>query len=281
MRYPLGSHEKPRRHKKTGFHRTVKEGRAMPISQEVNIIGQSFVNGLKRILGQKLYGAYIYGAAAFPDEVPTGDIDFHVILQEKLTNSERRELEILHESLSIQYPPLGEEMDGYYILLSDARRSIPPKSQMWQCDTDESWALHCQHIRAGRHIILYGPDPATIYPRASWPEIEKALFGELNFVARHLHKYPDFCILNLCRLIYSFETREVVVSKAQTSEWAFDALPEWKRHIALARKSYADQVTDEEKHFMLAEIVSFFKFAHERIERIQETQGKNKALRAK
>jgi hypothetical protein len=39
-------------------------------------------------------------------------------------------------------------------------------------------------------------------------------------------------------------------------------------------------VTDEEKHFMLAEIVPFFKFAHERIERIQETQGKNKALRA-
>ena len=39
----------------------------MSISQEVSIIGQAFVNGLKRILGQKLHGAYIYGAAALPE----------------------------------------------------------------------------------------------------------------------------------------------------------------------------------------------------------------------
>jgi len=251
----------------------------MSISQEVKIIGQAFVNGLKRILGEKLYGTYIYGAAAFPDAVPTGDIDYHVILQEKLNNSERRELEMLHESLSEQYPPLGGEMDGYYILLCDAQRSTPPKSQMWQCATDESWALHCEHIRAGRHIILHGPDPSTIYSRASWSDIEKALFGELDFVERHLHKYPDFCILNLCRLIFSFETKEIVVSKAQTSEWAFNALPEWKRHIELARKSYSNQASNEEKHFMLSEVSSFFKFAHERIEKTQKTRGKTKELR--
>ena len=238
----------------------------MSTSQQVSIINQAFVNGLRRILREKLHAAYIYGAAAFPEVVTTGDIDFHVILKSELTDSERSELEMLHESLTEQFPPLGGEMDGYYILLADALRRLPPRSQMWTRATDDSWALHRQHIRAGRHIVLHGPEPRAIYPPASWPEIERALYGELDYVEKHL-QYPDYCILNLCRLIYSFETRSVVVSKIQTSDWAYEALPEWKRHIELARKSYAGQATTEEKRFMLAEVGAFLKFAQMRIER--------------
>lgn len=242
----------------------------MAISQEVSIISQAFVYGLKRILGEKLHSAYIYGAAAFPDAVPTGDIDYHVILKSELTDSERSELEMFHESLAEQYPPLGGEMDGYYILLADARRESPPRSQMWRRAIDNSWALNREHILAGRHIVLHGPEPAEIYPPASWPEIESALYGELDYVEKHLHEYSDYCILNLCRLIYSFETKDVVVSKAQTSDWACDALPEWKRHIELARKSYARQATEEDRQFMLAEIRAFLEFARTRIEQARQ-----------
>jgi len=242
----------------------------MPVSQDVNLISKAFVKGLKRILGEKLHGAYIYGAAAFPDSIPSGDIDFHVILKSSLTDSERSELEMFHESLDEKYPPLGGDMDGYYLLLDDARRKIPPKSQMWGCATDDSWALHCEHIRAGRHIVLYGPNPTEIYPPASWLEIERALYGELDYVEKHLHDYPDYCILNLCRLIYSFETQNVVVSKAQTANWGCTTLSEWKRPIELARKSYDGLATAEDRQFMLAEIGAFLEYARIRIERASQ-----------
>lgn len=238
----------------------------MSISK-VSSIGQAFVDGLKRILGDKVHAAYIFGAAAFPDDLPTGDIDFHVILEGPLNQAERSELEQLHVSLGDQFPPLGGKMDGYYILFEDARSELPPQSQMWRRATDDSWALHREHIRAGRHIVLHGPDPREIYPPATWPEIETALYGELDYVERHLHAYPDYCILNLCRLIYSFETKDVVISKAKASDWARDALPEWRRHIELARKSYARQATPEDRQFMLAEVERFLQFAHARIER--------------
>ena len=248
----------------------------MTISEQVSVIGEAFVNGLKTILGGKLYGAYIYGAAAFPDAVPTGDIDFHVILKDALTDSERSELERLHESLAQQFPPLGGELDGYYILLRDARCALPPKSQMWNRATDNSWALHREHIRAGRHIALHGPDPTEIYAPATWPEMEGALRGELDYVEEHLHEYPDYCILNLCRLIYSFETRDVVVSKAAASDWAHDALPQWKRHIELAKKSYARQATPQDREFMLAEVRGLFEFARERIEKASHGSANNR-----
>lgn len=242
----------------------------MYISQDVTKINHAFVDGLRRILGEKLHGAYVFGAAAFPDAVPTGDIDFHVILNSPLTDDERSSLEKLHDSLAEQFPPLGGELDGYYILLVDARCESPPKSQMWRRAVDESWALHREHIRAGRHIILHGPEPTEIYPPALWPEIEAALHGELAYVRNHLREHPAYCILNLCRLMYSFETKDVVVSKAQASVWAQGAVPEWSRHIDLARKSYAHQTTEEDEQFMLDAIEKFFEFSQTRIERVVE-----------
>jgi hypothetical protein len=166
-------------------------------------------------------------------------------------------------------------MDGYYILLADARRNSPPKSQMWDRATDNSWALHREHIRAGRCIVLHGPDPREIYPPATWPEIETALFSELDYIEKHLQQYPDYCILNLCRLIYSFETRDVVISKAKASDWAYDALPEWKRHIDLARKSYAHKATKDDREFMLSETERFYLFAQSRIERARDKNTGN------
>ena len=242
----------------------------MTIKEQVSAIGEAFVDGLRRILGDKLCGLYIYGAAAFPDDVPTGDIDFHVILTNPLTDDERSRLYELHDSLARDFPPLGVDMDGYYILLADARGAQPPQSQMWQRATDKSWALHREHIRAGRHILLHGPDPKEIYPPATWPEIEQALEGEFQYVEDHLDQYPDYCILQLCRLIYSYETSDVVVSKAQASDWARHALPKWRRHIELARKSYARQATPEDREFMLTEIGAFFEFARTQIEQARK-----------
>jgi hypothetical protein len=132
---------------------------------------------------------------------------------------------------------------------------------MWNLATDNSWALHREHILAGRHIILYGPEPKDIYLPAAWSEVESALYGELDYIEKHLQEYPDYCILNLCRLIYSFETRDVVISKAQASEWARNALPQWREHVDAARKSYACQATPEDGRFLCDEVGKFFEFA--------------------
>jgi hypothetical protein len=238
----------------------------MTTQEQVTRIADAFRQGLQDILKRKLHGAVIYGAAAFPDAVPTGDVDFHVILTEPLTAGERAALEALHEDLGRRFPPLGVDMDGYYLLLEDARRPTPPRSQMWARAVDTSWALHREHIRAGRCIVLHGPDPSGIYPPATWPELEAALFSELDYVERSLDDYPDFCILNLCRLIYSFETRDVVVSKAAAAAWAIDALPAWTRAIDLARTTYPMRATPEERQVLQAEAGRFLPFAQAWIE---------------
>ena len=128
-----------------------------------------------------------------------------------------------------------------------------------------SWALHREHCRAGRCIVLHGPDPGEIYLPATWAETAQALEWELRYVADHLSRYPDYCILQLCRLIYSHETKDVVVSKAAAAEWAHDALPEFRRHVETAKRSYAGRATTQDRDFMVAGVAVFFEIAVSRI----------------
>ncbi|MCU0612887.1 MAG: DUF4111 domain-containing protein [Candidatus Eisenbacteria bacterium] len=208
--------------------------------EQIERIAEAFAEGLRRVVGRKLHGCYIYGAAAFPDDLPTGD-----------------------------FPPPGGELDGYYLLLSDARRRRPPQSQMWNNARDQSWALHCAHIRAGRFIALHGPNPRTIYPHPTRPAIRRALAGELRYVEDHLHHVPHYCILQLCRLVYSQESGDVVVSKARASEWARGEFAEWRWLIELARNAYAGLTSPEDADRMRSEVTAFLQVARVRIDHVR------------
>jgi hypothetical protein len=245
------------------------------IPQDIQGLCQSLLQGLKEILADKLYGVYLYGALAFPEAGPTGDIDFHVILTKPLTRREKSGLVDLHASLARDFPPLGAELDGYYLLLRDARQTAPPPHQLLAGVKDNSWALHRAHIRAGRCIPLHGPDPKEIYPPAEWPELADALQGELDYVARHLVVYPAYCVLNLCRLMVSYATQDVVISKRASAEWAAAAFVEWSPLIAAATRSYARQATPEDQELLTTRATDFFDFARHHIGDSQRKLTKN------
>lgn len=241
----------------------------MNLPERIRAPCKALRSGLQAALGEKLFGVYLYGSLAFPETQAIGDVDFHVVLNGPLTDEERSRLCAMHDALKRDFPPLGGEMDGYYILLADARRPAPPRSEMWHRAVDHAWALHRRHIHAGRCVVLYGPDPKGVYPQAAWPEVEEALDWELRYVDDHLDQYPDYCFLQLCRLVYSFETRHVVISKAAAAEWGCDAFAEWRRHIRLAKRSYA-HLSPEDRLFLLDSMQAFCEHARTRIERARQ-----------
>jgi hypothetical protein len=234
-------------------------------------LSQAFLEGLKAAIGDKLYGVYLYGAVAFPETTHTGDIDFHVILKGPLTEQEHAVLVQLHEKLAREFPPLGVGMDGHYLLLEDAKGTAQPQSQLASYNVDDAWALHRAHIRAGRCIVLHGPDPRQIYSAASWAELEIDLKDQLHYVEQHLAVYPAYCILNLCRLMYSFEQRVVVISKAAAAEWAWDLYPRWRALIEAAQKSYAKQASVRDEALMEAEVKNLYRFAYDRIRKTERS----------
>jgi hypothetical protein len=234
------------------------------LPKPVNEVCEDFVGGLREILASKLFGVYLYGAAVFPESGPIQDIDCHVILDGALTESERNSIITLHEHLAQRFPPLGGELDAYYILLEDARGTVPPQHQVWAEIYDHSWALHCAHIRAGRFIHLWGQDAGDIFPSPTWENILAALDHELSFIEENLN-YPAYCMLNLCRIMYSFAERNVVVSKQFSGNWACDRFPEWEPVISAAMRFYKKETQPGDDELMREEMEDFLAFAQRQI----------------
>ncbi|OGG56417.1 MAG: hypothetical protein A3F84_28325 [Candidatus Handelsmanbacteria bacterium RIFCSPLOWO2_12_FULL_64_10] len=155
-------------------------------------------------------------------------------------------------------------MDAYFILYEEARKTSPPTHQLRPEIRDESWALHCAHIRAGRYISLSGPEPTEVFPDPSWSETSAALDHEMRFIEENL-KHPAYCVLNLCRIIYSFREREVVISKRFGGHWASARFPQWAPLIQAAIRSYEGTGMPGDEEFLEGKVRRFLEFAAERI----------------
>ena len=232
----------------------------------------AFLEGFESILGAKLHTVYLCGAVTFPETKHTGDVDFHVIVTEPPTETERAALLELHDRLAREFPPLGAELDGHYILLADARGSARPRHILFPDVVDDSWALHRAHILAGRCIALCGPDPTTIYVPPTLPELEDALHGELDYVRDHLVQYRAYRVLDLCRLMVNHETGDVVTSKAAAVAWALPRLPAWRPLVEAAQRAYAHEDAVGDRHAPSAGVGEFYEFACGFTER-QRKQG--------
>ncbi len=192
------------------------------VPQHVQTLSDAFVAELDALLGPRFVGLFQYGAVCFPPS-PVSDFDAHVIVADPFTDADREAVRAMLKRL--EELPRGEDMDVWYVTLDAASRRELPQTELRPGFRDDSWALHRAHVHAGRFVHVKGPDPRTILPDATWDEIDEALAGELEYVLDHVDDAPTFCVLNLCRILYSYETHDVVTSKLRSALWAFGALP--------------------------------------------------------
>jgi len=215
-----------------------------PLSDDVLAVAGALRDGLREILGDALSSLFLYGAVAFPrPERWAIDFDFHVLLARSLDAAERDAIAALYARLAT-LSHLGADLDGYFVFLADARRTEPPPHQLNPGMRDEAWALHRAHVHAGRSFTIAGIDPITVVPAPTWAELDRGLRAELAFVTTH-PEAPAFGILNGARILASFATRDVVMSKYQAARWALASLPsEWHDAIRAAARWY-EQIADD------------------------------------
>jgi hypothetical protein len=106
------------------------------------------------------------------------------------------------------------------VTVDEAGSRDRPQTQLRPGFRDDAWALHRAHWHAGRFVLVRGPDPREIVPEPTWDEIDASLQAELLGIAKHMTEFPAYSVLNLCRVLYSYETRDVVTGKFQSGMWA-------------------------------------------------------------
>ena len=247
--------------------------RISKLPPKVRELVEEFRDELFTVLGKKLVGAYLYGSIAFPEYEPrAGDIDFHVVVRKSLTGEDVKGLDRLHRTLAAKFE-FGKRLDGFYIPLAKARRSRIPRGLVYGAHgrihrggSDDTWALHREHLHASAYIRLQGPSGSRIFPRADWKSIRSALYRQLPYARKIIESDSWWAVLNLCRLVYSFENGRTVISKVGAARWALKRLPSrWRPVIRSAIKTYHGTETSNERAVLKRDSRKFLGFASVRI----------------
>lgn len=232
----------------------------------------AFRRGIRRSLKENLLAAYLLGSIAFERRSPhVGDIDFFVVTHRGLVRRERFAVGMLHRELATEYR-FGDDLDGLYITRGQASRRDRPVGWGFFPDgrrrkaRDEMWAFHRAHLHRGACITLVGPNPRELMARVTWTEIERELERERMRLRAVRAMHPAYCALNLCRLAYTGETQDAVVSKRGAATWAKARFPtEWAFVIEAASRIYRGGSASKDVRLLSRSIDGFFEFASERI----------------
>ena len=233
------------------------------LPDDATAVADALRRGLDRILGDAFASLFLYGAIAFPrpDDWHV-DFDFHVFLRRTATETEREAIGTLYGQTAT-LNALGADLDGYFVLLADAAQASPPPHQLDLRVRDEAWALHRAHIHARRSFVIAGRDPIEIVPEPTWAELEAGLRAELRFINEH-PEATAFGILNGCRILCSFEHRDVVLSKYHAAEWALVTVADtWHDAIRAAMRFYRGSATDRDTRTLEREWPRFVAFVNE------------------
>lgn len=188
-------------------------------------------------LGCGVVAIWHYGAATFGH--PAIDVNLHVVLRRQLTPDEWNAVTAIHDHLVEVSSFPHEDLDFWYISLSDAKASSHPRHLApWANGlADAHWPLHRAHWLAGKCKVIHGPHPAEIVRPPTWEELQSALWQELERPG--LSDASPYWVLQLARVWASLETRDVVRSKLDSAAWALERLPwEFQAIVEAAMRFY-------------------------------------------
>lgn len=223
---------------------------------------------LLSVMGDDLVAMWAHGGTIL-DGPAQGDLDTHVVLQDRPNEKTVRLIEDAHEATAREN---GVEWDAWYIVADDARGAHPPPHAWRAGRRDTSWALHRAHWLAGRYVSLHGAEPDQIVPSPTWDEFEGELDRELEHIERHVVEgdadpyEATYAILNGSRILRSLATQDVVISKRAAGTWALEHLPgPWEPAVRAALRSYDGLQTDEDADLLAAEMPAFVAFVREHL----------------
>ena len=247
-----------------------RTGRLPP---EVRGLVGEFRDHLSKFLGKNLVGAYLFGSIAFPEYEPrAGDLDFYTVTRTQLSPENVSDLDVMHRYLAAKFE-FGRKLDGFYIPLTKARRSRSPRGLVYAAHGtihrggfDDAWALHREHFHRGSYIRLHGPRPREIFPPADWASIRKDLYRALAYTRSIIRSDPWWAVLNLCRLVYTFKTGNVAVSKLQAAKWALETYEStWRPLIMSAIRTYKQRGSSKDRAVLKRDAKTFLGFASVRV----------------
>jgi hypothetical protein len=217
---------------------------------------------LAAILGDDLVAIWAFGGTIAIERPPTAaDLDTYVIVRAPIDAETAVRIAEAEAAIAAD---VGVEWDSWYVLEADARRGAWPPHAFRADRRDTTWAINRAHWLAGRHLLLYGAEPADIVPAPTWEELEVDLDREIEHLEAHVAAgdtdpyEATYAVLNGSRILRALETGDVAVSKGMAGQWALANVPDrWHPALLAAQRAYAGEATPEEEALLARDMAAF------------------------
>lgn len=256
--------------------------------QDVNEVLNDFVKAVNDLLGNNIFGIYLFGSLTYNDFNPKrSDIDLSVLVKNPLTPVEGDKVKNLHLELEEKYPLWKERIECSYTPLALFDNNHPPKEPRpyygggvfyFEAPYGNEWLIN-YYLLYHKSITLKGADFKDLVKPIDIKDVQKASINDLfkewepkindREWLSNSH-YQSYLVLNLCRILYTVK-QNLVCSKTVSSNWVKDDYaPQWKDLIDEADSwEYGIQMKRQD------EVIKFIEFT---IDNIKDKDNLNEDL---
>jgi len=229
---------------------------------------------VKRVLGEKLSGFYLYGSLVSGGFVDgTSDMDFFALLADELSASEFDELDGAHRAFIEAHPEWENRLEIAYAsqaALASLREKrspiavISPGEPFNIHEASEDWAINWYLLRTqGRR--LYGMACEDAFPAISKAEFIEDVraqaieWGGWVEKTRELLYYQSYAVITMSRALYTIEHGEQP-GKQEAADWVAVNFPEWAELIEWALNTRVAEEPDGDAAQNYTLVTAFVQF---------------------
>ena len=215
---------------------------------ELNEVLKVLVESVHEILGKNFIGAYLQGSFVIGDFDEHSDVDWVMVVESELTDSEVDALQAMHERVYSLESRWAQHLEGSYFSKDILGNQARCGEKLWYLDNGARSLIQSEHCNTlvvrwtlRQHgVTLAGPPPKTLIDPIPTEALRKEILGVIvnwgNEILTHPDKYNNhfyqtFIVLSYCRMLHDLKAG-TLGSKRTGAAWAKENLdPSWSALI--------------------------------------------------
>jgi len=212
--------------------------------KELNAVLLEMVKSMHVVLENNLVGVYLQGSFAVGGFDMHSDLDFIVVINEAISDSQLQDLQEMHLRLYQLESKRAQHLEGTYFPADILRDHKQLGERLWYLDNG-SQALelsdHCNTVVVrwtvrSHGVRLVGPSPVRLVNPIPVRALRRDIFAVINDWGQEILAEPErynnrfyqsFIVLNFCRMLHDLHCGRTG-SKAAGAAWVKEMLdPAW------------------------------------------------------
>jgi predicted nucleotidyltransferase len=207
---------------------------------ELNSVLHELVAGIQEILENNFVAAYLQGSFAIGDWDNDSDVDFLIVTERDVSDSELLALQTTHTKIYNLESQWAKHLEGSYFPKATLKSSDPTKKELWFLDntfdklilSDHDNTLVVRWAVREYGITLTGVDPKELIDPVSSDNLRQEVFAIMQEWAEEILSgkwgmnnqwAQPFAVLSYCRMLHTLHPGRIA-SKLSGAEWARSAL---------------------------------------------------------